>query len=82
MEYHNFMTYKYCCIFIKNMQKMKSKEQNEQEPNGSTKMPSKEIEEKMRRGRVQMMNELHEKRMREYREKNRPPGNQKLPLIN
>jgi hypothetical protein len=53
---------------------MKSKVQNEQKTNGSTKKASKEFREKMRRGRVQLMNEIHEKRMKEYREKkNQPP---------
>jgi len=73
------MTYKYCCIFIKIILKIKSKEQNEQKPNGSTrKMTFEEFKEKSRLARVKAMNELHEKRMKEYREKkNQSPESQK-----
>jgi len=71
------MTYEYCCILIKNTQKMKSKEQIKQELNGSTKKPSPKFLQKLRQARIREMNELYEKGMREYREKNnQPPENQ------
>jgi len=57
---------------------MKSKEQNEQNTNGSTKSRLEKNREKRRLGRVKLMREYYEKRMKEYRErKNQPLENHK-----